>query len=167
MLRADIEAGGRESDPRTTPMPTDDACRARYLRPNPRVRAGLLLGRNRAATACMDLSDGLADAVRQIAEASQVGITLDALALPIGEPVLTWYRDRDQDGLARTLAGGEDYELLFTARPSHRGRLRAVRRHLGDLPITRIGVVTHDAALRLVTPDGTRDLPDGYEHFRM
>ena len=52
----------------------------RYLRPEPRVRTGLALAGNRAASACMDLSDGLADAARQIAEASHVGITLDAAA---------------------------------------------------------------------------------------
>ena len=39
-------------------------CAERYLRPQPRVRAGLMLARNRAASACMDLSDGLADAAR-------------------------------------------------------------------------------------------------------
>ena len=55
----------------------------RYLYPEPRLRAGLLLGRNRAATACMDLSDGLADAVHQLAEASGVGATIDGGALPI------------------------------------------------------------------------------------
>jgi thiamine monophosphate kinase len=38
----------------------------------------MLLGRNRAASSCMDVSDGLADCVRQVAEASGVGITLDA-----------------------------------------------------------------------------------------
>jgi thiamine-monophosphate kinase len=48
----------------------------RFLYPEPRVRAGMQLARNRAATACMDLSDGLADGVRQIAEASNAGITL-------------------------------------------------------------------------------------------
>ena len=53
------------------------ACQERYLRPQPRVRAGMLLGRNRAASACIDTSDGLADAVRRVAEASQVGIALD------------------------------------------------------------------------------------------
>ena len=67
-------------------------CRSeRYLRPEPRVRAGMLLGRNRAASACMDLSDGLADAVRQIAAASQVGIALDAGALPIADEVRRWH----------------------------------------------------------------------------
>src|SRR5262249_18388060 len=52
--------------------PEADAVR-RYLFPEPRVRTGMLLGRNRAATACIDLSDGLADAVSQVARASDVG----------------------------------------------------------------------------------------------
>ena len=55
-------------------------CEARYLRPQPRVRAGVVVGRNRAASSCMDLSDGLADAVRQVAEASGVGMNIDAAA---------------------------------------------------------------------------------------
>ncbi len=46
------------------------------------------------------------------------------------------------DPLDVALQGGDDFELIFTARPRQGGRLRAVRRHLGDLPITRIGVVT-------------------------
>src|SRR5205809_5740562 len=59
------------------------ACVERYLRPEPRVRLGLLLSRNRAASACVDLSDGLADGAQRIAEASGVGVMLDAAALPI------------------------------------------------------------------------------------
>src|SRR5688500_19687064 len=43
-----------------------DPCVMRYLRPEPRTRFGLALSRNRAARACIDLSDGLADGVRQI-----------------------------------------------------------------------------------------------------
>src|SRR5262249_30744902 len=54
-----------------------------YLTPAPRIRLGLLLGRNRAASACVDLSDGLADGVRRVAEASGVGVTVDASLLPI------------------------------------------------------------------------------------
>ncbi len=60
----------------------------------PRVRAGVLLGRNRAATACMDLSDGLADGVRQIAEASGVGATIDAAAIPIDPARAHWFESR-------------------------------------------------------------------------
>ena len=124
----------------------------RYLRPEPRVRAGVLLGRNRAATACIDLSDGLADGLRQLGAASGVGITVDEALIPMVDGVPEFHSD--------------DYELLFTVRPSSRGRLRAVKRQAGDLPITRIGIVTRDTRVILRTGAGDRDLPAGYDHFR-
>jgi thiamine-monophosphate kinase len=138
----------------------------KYLRPEPRVRAGLLLGRNRAATACIDLSDGLADGVRQIAAASRVGIVLDEDAIPLADGVSDYHRRRGHDPVSAALAGGDDYELLFTIRPSQRGRLRAVKQQAGDLPITRIGVVTKAPQCVLRTSSGDRDLPAGFEHFR-
>jgi len=130
------------------------------------VRAGLLLGRNRAASACMDLSDGLADGVRQIGEASGVGLVLNAAARPISDQARRWYEARGHDPVAAAVAGGDDYELFFTLRPSWRGRLRGVQRDLADLPMTRIGVVTKDRRFVVRTPDGDRTLPDGFEHFR-
>lgn len=142
-----------------------DDCRTRYLRPEPRVRAGLLLGRNRAATAAMDLSDGLADAARQVAAASRVGITLDAESLPLDAAARQWHVARGADAVTAAMSAGDDYELLFTARPSLQGRLRGVRRLLGDLPITKIGVVTRKQELRLRTTEGDRPFPSGYEHF--
>ena len=138
----------------------------RYLRPQPRVRMGMLLGRNRAASACMDLSDGLADAVRQVAAASQVGIAIDAAALPIADEVRRWHKEKDADLAAMVLQGGDDYELLFTVRPSHAGRLRDVKRQCGSLPVTKIGEVTRDRRLTVRTPAGETPLPEGYEHFR-
>ena len=54
-------------------------CVARYRRPEPRARIGALLGRNRAASACMDTSDGLADAITQVCQASGTGATIDAV----------------------------------------------------------------------------------------
>jgi thiamine-monophosphate kinase len=138
----------------------------RFLRPEPRVRVGLLLGRTRAASACIDLSDGLADGLRQIAGASGVGITIDEAALPLGDGVVEFHHSRGTDPVSAALAGGEDYELLFTARPAWRGRLRAVRSRAGNLPITRIGVVTRDTQLVMRSAAGLRDLPAGFEHFR-
>jgi len=145
---------------------TEAGSTARYLRPDPRVRAGLLLGRNRAATSCMDLSDGLADGVRQIAHASAVGITLEAAAVPMRARSREWLSQRGQNPLDVALSGGDDFELIFTVRPRQAGRLRAVRRLLGDLPITRIGVVTTSRRLIVKDESGERDLPEGYEHFR-
>ena len=145
---------------------TMNAQEQRYLRPEPRVRTGLALAGNRAASACMDLSDGLADAVRQLASASGVGIEIDAASLPIAEPVRRWHEARGADAAAAALQGGDDYELLFTVRPAHRGRLRGAERMLGGLGITRIGVVTREPHVVLKTTTGVRELPEGFEHFR-
>jgi thiamine-monophosphate kinase len=145
--------------------PEAGRCEARYLRPEPRVRMGSQLGRNRAASSCMDLSDGLADAVEQVARASGVGIALDEEALPITDEVRRWYGAQGLDAVMEALAGGDDYELLFTVRPVHRGRLRAVARLAGDVPITRIGVVTKDRGLVLRSARGERAIPSGFQHF--
>jgi len=128
----------------------------RYLRPQPRVRAGVVLARTRAASACMDLSDGLADGLHQVADASGVGMDIDANAIPRG----------DGATLDLALSGGDDYELLFTVRPSQRGRFRGARREFADLPVTRIGVITRGRDVVLRDETGTRPVPAGYEHFR-
>lgn len=138
----------------------------RYLWPEPRVRAGLLLGRNRAASACMDLSDGLGDGLHQLAGASGVGLAIDVGALPIDPDVMGWFVQRCADATGAAVAGGDDYELLFCSRPAQRGRLKSVRRQLGDLPVTRIGVVTKERSVVLKTPDGDRAVPEGFQHFK-
>jgi thiamine-monophosphate kinase len=133
---------------------------------------GLMLGRNRAASACMDLSDGLADGVRQIAEASGVGIIVEAGALPIDPCARAWFdvsRDVGRDELARAITGGDDYELLFTVPPKGNGRLRSAGKH-ADVGLTRIGVCTRerDVILRRSLGSSQKDeaLPRGYQHFR-
>jgi len=163
-----LRTRAHSNDPNGPNDPNDpnDPNEAQYLRPEPRVRAGLLLGRNRAASGCIDLSDGLADGLRQIAGASGVGIAVDEAAIPLAAGVAEFYRSRGTDVLCAALAGGDDYELLFTTRPAWRGRLKAVRSQAGDLPITKIGVVTSDTRLIVRTAAGDRDLPAGFEHFR-
>ena len=168
-LRAGM--GGPEGPPlRQTDVGADlqvrpITCEARYLRPDPRVRAGVVVARNRAASSCMDLSDGLADAVRQVAEASGVGMTIDSATLPLSDEARAWCARHDTDPLHIALAGGDDYELLFTVRPSQRHRFRAAQRLCGALPITKIGVVTKGNGVRIATGGTTRELPHGYEHF--
>ena len=141
------------------------SCVNRYLYPDPRIRMGSLLGRNRAATACMDLSDGLAEAVRQIAGASGVGATIDADALPIDPDARDWFERHGLDAVAESITGGDDYELRIAARPRLRGRLAAAIRH-GNAPLTRIGSCTADSALILRQSGSDRPLPRGYSHFR-
>jgi thiamine-monophosphate kinase len=168
VLREAAELGGFATRNAPAVDQGDDlvTCRERYLRPVPRVRAGLVLAGNRAASSCIDLSDGLADAARGIAARSGVGMILDAAALPIGAAARSWLEARGLDAVRTALSAGDDYELLFTVRPAHRGRLRGVRRQLGEVPITRIGVVTKEPDLLLREECGLTPLPSGYEHFR-
>jgi thiamine-monophosphate kinase len=140
-------------------------CEARYLRPQPRVRAGVVVGRNRAASSCMDLSDGLADAVRQVAEASGVGMNIDAAAIPISDASRAWHAQHGLDAMHTALTGGDDYELLFTVRPVQRGRFHGARKLCGDLAVTKIGTVTKDRELIVKCGDQSKPLPQGYEHF--
>ena len=135
---------------------SESAAAMRYRRPEPRTRFGMLLGRNRAARACVDLSDGLADGIRQIGDASGLGAVIDGRAVPI-EPGTVGVRD--------ALRGGDDYELLFTASPKLRRRLAGVRRVTQDVAVTKIGRMTEDRAFVLEL-DGTGEpLPAGFQHF--
>ncbi len=139
-----------------------NSCAMRYLYPEPRLRMGLLVARNRAASAGMDLSDGLADGVHQIAEASGVGAIVDADALPIEPAAREWFSRHGDDVTTAALTGGDDYELLIAVRPRRTRRLAAARRH-GDVPLTLIGVCTEEPAVILKSGG---PLPGGYHHFR-
>jgi len=152
----------------TTPVLRNN-CVDRYLYPEPRVRLGLLLSRNRAASASIDLSDGLADGVHRIAEASGVGAVIDADALPIDPGVRAWFEERGIDPVTEALTAGDDYELLVTVRPRTGRRLAAAMRC--GVPLTRIGRCTESRATLLRVRNGgtvtEAELPSGgYDHFR-
>ncbi len=140
-------------------------CVRRHCAPEPRVRIGALLGRNRAASACMDLSDGLADAVRQMAEASGAGATIEAAALPIEAAAREWFQRTGVDPVTAAVAGGDDYELLFSAPRRARGRLATVVRQARGVPITRIGQLTKEADTVVVRDGVAEPLPPGFIHF--
>ena len=153
---------GHDGEPERIPMV---GCRQRFLRPAPRVRLGTLIGRNRAASACIDSSDGLAEAVRQLAVASGVGAIIEAAAVPVDPEARRWFEQAGVDPLAAALGGGEDYELVFTVPRNLRRRYAAVRHLTGSLPLTRIGVITADRALVLRGEGGDTPLGAGFDHF--
>jgi thiamine-monophosphate kinase len=155
-LRADAAVAGS-----TTPELV-----ARYLQPQPRLRLGQQLGRQQAATSTIDLSDGLADGLCRLAEASGVGFELNAQAIPVGDEARRYWRDIDRDPIKEAVAGGDDYELLFTVHPRRLGRLKAVERLIGGLKLTRIGTVTRDPRVDIIHGGGRREpVAGGYEHF--
>ena len=150
------------------PRPDDPGlaeCVARHCRPQPRARIGALLGRTRTASACMDLSDGLADAVMQLSCASETGAAIDSASLPLHPAARAWFTAAGDDAVAASVAGGDDYELLFAVPPRVRGRLRGVLREARGVPITRIGELTHDRTIGLLSGGRIEPLPLGFVHF--
>ena len=123
-----------------------------------------MLGRNRAASSCVDLSDGLSDGAHRIAEASGVGVSVDGDLLPIDPDTRAFFEAHGQDPVTAALTGGDDYELLFTVHPRTRRRLSAALRH-GGAPLTRVGVCTEDSRVVLKRAGTESPMPPGYGHF--
>jgi thiamine-monophosphate kinase len=142
------------------------ACEAAFLEPQPRVRLGTLLGRNRAASSCVDLSDGLADGLHQLAGASGVGLEVDGAAVPVTAAARSWFEARGPDPVTAAITGGDDYELLFTVRPKGRSRFETARRQARGLRLTKIGIVRREPGVRIVRGGIAGPAPSGYVHFQ-
>jgi thiamine-monophosphate kinase len=142
-------------------------CVARYERPEARLTAGVQVGRNRAASACVDLSDGLADAAGQIAQASGTGVLLEAAAVPIHRGMREWAKHAGRDALSVALAGGEDYELLFAVPRRRRRAFLAVAARCRGLAFTRVGQLSAEpGGAWVVDANGGREpLGSGFSHF--
>lgn len=137
----------------------------RHHRPTARVETGMQLAREGLARAMMDVSDGLAQDLGHICRASGAGAVVRQQRVPLSPAFVRVAEPRDA---ACALAGGEDYELLFTAASGAREGVECVARRTG-VPITRIGeCVPRKRGLVLVDHRGER-VPlaaAGYDHFR-
>ena len=117
--------------------------------PTPRVSLGLAL--RGVARAAIDISDGLVGDLGHILKRSGVGATLFVDALPAGPALAGQTRDLQR---RFALAGGDDYELCFTAAPDRREDVLAAARQSAT-PVTRVGHIDQAQGLRLVDADGT------------
>ena len=95
-----------------------------FSRPQPRFKAGSLLGRNHLATSLMDCSDGLEASVRILTEASRAGAEIDWPHVPITPALARWAKYKKRHPLDYARVGGEDYELIFTVHPSNWSRVK-------------------------------------------
>ncbi len=143
----------------------ENSCVSRYLFPQPRIRMGLLVARNRAASAGVDLSDGLGDAVYQIAKSSGVGAVIDGDAIPVEAAAREWFSRSGEDAVTAAVTGGDDYELLLAVRPRLARRLTPAKR-LANPTLTRIGICTENPAVLLTCGSMQSPLPGGFRHFR-
>ncbi|WP_124948834.1 thiamine-phosphate kinase [Sulfuriferula thiophila] len=130
--------------------------------PVPRVALGLAL--RQIASSAIDLSDGLLADLGHILERSQVGAELDYTQLPVSELVHDLAAHPAFDRCV--LAGGDDYELCFTAPADKQDAITAIGASLG-LRLTAIGQISAEAGLRVTDGDGLAIALDsvGYDHF--
>jgi len=117
----------------------------------PRLPLGLALGRRNMATACMDLSDGLSTDLHHLCQESGVGALVEESRIPVASD------------LDHALHWGEDYELLFTARPTTR-----IPARIAGVAVTCIGRCTQRASgVRIEDATGRRTPlePRGWQHL--
>ncbi len=132
----------------------DEAALHDLLHVEPRIFAGRALADSGAVHASMDISDGLAASLYQLARASRCGFTIDADEVPLASRAT----------LEHGLYHGGDYELLFTVPSGTYGRVSEALRGTG-CPVSRIGEVTSNSML-LRRDGATVPLEHrGYEHF--
>lgn len=141
---------------RSSPQTGEKLLVRAHLYPQPRVAQGLWLRRRGAATAAIDLSDGLSTDLRHICEESKLAAEVDETVLPVAAGAT----------LEQALHGGEDYELLFTAAKGTR-----IPRTIAGVGVTKIGrMVRRRRGRALVTLKGANGSAHalearGWEHF--
>lgn len=147
--------------------PYEEEAIRRHLEPTPRCEAGLALARVPGVTACIDVSDGVANEVNHICDESKVGAIIEADTLPICWAAKQVGAMLGIDPTEWALSGGEDYELLFTFHPDAQ---EDVLRSLAEAGTTAsvIGRVVAEGEGRWLVKSGRKKplLMTGFDHFR-
>lgn len=154
-----------------TPDEYEQALLSRYYLPQPRLAEGLLL--QGIASAAIDISDGLLADLGHIAQASEVGAELYLPRIPVFKGLAERHGERRALGWA--LAGGDDYELCFTAAPENRPRLQQLL-DSGAMQAAEIGKITAGNGIQCLDArgwvadiaslfPGGENQPTGYQHF--
>ncbi len=159
---------GEEASPENDQL-KQSAIRA-HLKPEPRIEFGRRLGELGLATAMIDVSDGLAQDLGHICEASGVGAVIDFKAVPVAEEVRLVTSTADE-AFEFAVSGGEDFELLFTADHQNEVELRNLAVEC-QLRLTRIGQIvsaSQDGSLPVAVLTRTGEVKPlsvrGYDHF--
>ncbi len=167
-----LRAHGKPSLPRSIPL-WKRRLIARHATPTPRPAAGQALARAFADLAMIDISDGLDNESRLLAQASRVQLCIDLSRLPVSADLTAWAADNParRNELSCVLFGGEDYELLFATAAELAEVKRAVAAADSKLPVHEIGrVIAKTRIGELIYIDASGNpatLPPGsvFSHF--
>ena len=141
----------------------------RYLVPGHRASLGAVLARTGLVTAMIDISDGFLGDLGHICRQSGVGAEIFIEKLPIGEALKQAALQLRRDPYDFVLGDSDDYELIFTCRPEHAGRLCTLADPEAQVLITEVGRITEAGGqIRLILADGSSRLtrPAGWDHFK-
>ena len=141
------------------------ALRQRLDMPEPRVALGVAL--RGIASSALDVSDGLTGDLGHILAASRVGATIDIERIPRSDALSAKLAGDERDiALGCLLAGGDDYELCFTARPALAERVDDIALALG-VPLTAIGAISVEPGLAIRDERGSvlSAPPHAFDHF--
>lgn len=136
------------------PCSSPDRALKRFHQPVPRVKEGLAI--RDYATACIDLSDGIASDLKHILEKSAVGARIDWEKIPLSKEVDEYIKSTGDWQIP--LSAGDDYELCFTVSPDKIDLIQS--------GFTQVGVIEAEAGLRIQRFGVTEELVvKGFEHF--
>jgi len=143
--------------------PSSEVFIQRFNRPLARASLGKrLIG---AAHAAADISDGLLADIGHICKASSCGARLHVANIPLSEAARGCL-SKDATLWPAIWAGGDDYEIVFTAPVTHRNLIKEISDSI-DVSVTRIGTILKGSAVELVDLSGETVQIDqtGYKHF--
>ncbi len=125
----------------------------RHIYPTPRVEVGKRLGQSTAASAMIDISDGLLIDLERISVEQGLGADIYAEKVPLSEEYTAGYERLGLPKYELALTAGEDYELLFTSPPEQRDEIRNISEQTG-VHITEIGTITSSKKIDIYDPNG-------------
>lgn len=149
------------------PQPYEMFLKKRHLRPTPRVAIGQHLASHHLAHSAIDVSDGLSGDIHHLCEASQVGVELWASHIPLSSQCQAYTASLRHNPIDFALAGGEDYELLFTIAPRHQSKVFDLSKSLRT-QMTCIGEIkpkSHGLRLKLEGGTSRNMTRQSYDHF--
>ena len=162
---ADRTGSGPAWTPEELGVPHETQLLAAYRDPEPRLPLGRAIGRERLASAAIDVSDGLGVDAGRLARASGVKLVLERESLPISPSLAAFADLSERDPVEMALAGGDDYELLFTTPPDRAGPFADPPAEWGA-PVRRVGRIESGAGAFLEDARGLRAVDDlGFDHF--